>query len=140
MNRVALVFTSLTILIHIMVFFGESMFWGLPSIHEGVVAAINVSTAATVMEQSQILELVFFSQGFYNLFIALSGIAGLVFARLGLLQVGLTLVCNTCLFALGAGIVLASSTTAYPAAAIQGVPPLLALIGIYFSVKPTVSA
>jgi len=140
MNLVALIFSVLTIVIHVLVFIGESLLWGEPVIIDRVLSKVNAPLGVSPSDQAQILEVLFFNQGFYNLFVALGGVAGLVLYRYGRIQEGLALVCYTCLFALGAGVVLASTTTAYPAAAIQGLPPLIALIGLYFSNKPRVSS
>jgi len=139
MNLAALIFSVLTIVIHVLVFIGESLLWGEPVILDRVLSKVNAPEGVSPSDQAQILEVLFFNQGFYNLFVALGGVAGLVLYRYGRTQGGLALVCYTCLFALGAGVILASTTTAYLAAAIQGLPPLIALVGLYFSNKLRVS-
>ncbi len=131
MNLVVLIFTVITILIHIAVFIGESMFWLEPVIYKQAVMKIDLITDVSSYEQARILEVLFFNQGFYNLFVALGGVVGVILYKTGKTQAGLALVSNTCFFAFGAALVLASSTTAYPAALIQGVPPALAILGIY---------
>jgi hypothetical protein len=67
------------------------------------------------------------------LFVALGGVGGLIFYKFGRIQESTVLVGYMCLFALGAGVVLASTTTAYLAAVIQGLPPLIAFVGLYYS-------
>jgi len=135
MNLVTLLFTTVTVLVHILVFVIESILWLQPIIHERALSKLNAPVDASYYEQARILEVLFYNQGFYNLFVALGGIAGLVLYRAGKVQEGLTLVCYICLFALGASLVLASSTTAYPGAMAQGLPPTLALVGLIFSAR-----
>ncbi|MFT7372781.1 MAG: putative membrane protein [Oleiphilaceae bacterium] len=132
MNLVALVFSTLTIVIHVLVFVGESLLWGNPLIIERVLSKIDAPAGISLSDQAQILEVLFYNQGFYNLFVALGGVGGLILYKYGRIQEGIVLVCYMCLFALGAGVVLASTTTAYPAAVIQGLPPLIALAGLYY--------
>ena len=133
MNIAALVFINLTIFIHIFIFIGESLLWMTPLIYEKVVSKIDVATTASSYEQAQILEVLFFNQGFYNLLIALGGIAALILYRFGKTQEAIALVSYICLFAMAAGAALAASTTAYPAASIQGLPPFFALLCLYLS-------
>lgn len=132
MNIVALVFSTLTIVIHVVIFVGESLLWGNPLIIERVLSKVDAPAGISLSDQAQILEVLFYNQGFYNLFVALGGVGGLILYKYGRIQEGTVLVCYMCLFALGAGVVLASTTTAYPAAVIQGLPPLIALIGLYY--------
>ena len=132
MNLVALVFSTLTIVIHVLVFVGESLLWGNPLLMERVLSKIDAPSGISLSDQAQILEVLFYNQGFYNLFVALGGAGGLILYKYGRIQEGAVLVCYMCLFALGAGVVLASTTTAYPAAVIQGLPPLIALAGLYY--------
>ncbi len=131
MNLVTLIFAAMTMLIHVIVFVGESVFWLEPVIYKQAVLKIGLLTEVSAHEQARILEVLFFNQGFYNLFVAIGGVAGIILYKAGKAQAGLALVSYTCFFALGAALVLASSTTAYPGALIQGVPPALALLGVY---------
>lgn len=133
MNVVALVFSTLTFAIHVLIFVGESLLWGNPIIIERVLSKIDAPAGISSNDQAQILEVLFYNQGFYNLFIALGGVGGLILYRYGRTQEGTAIVCYACLFVFAAGIVLASTTTAYPAALIQGLPPIIALAGLYFS-------
>lgn len=132
MNLLAIVFSVVTVFVHLSVFVIESLLWLNPVVHERALTKLNAPTEAGFYEQAQMLEVLFFNQGFYNLFVALGGVAGLVLYRLGKPQQGITLVCNMCLFAFGASLVLAYSTVAYLGAVLQGLPPLLALLGLYF--------
>lgn len=132
MNFFARFFSIVTIAVHVVVFLAESVFWLKPLIYERVVEKINAPVGVDYYEQAQILEVLFLNQGFYNLFVALGGIAGFVLYRTGRQQAGITLIGYVCLFALGAGLTLALSAATYIAAMVQGLPPLLALLGLYF--------
>ena len=139
MNLITLVFSILTIFIHVLVFVGESLLWGNPLIIERVLSKIDAPAGISLSDQAQILEVLFYNQGFYNLFVALGGVGGLILYKYGRIQEGTVLVCYMSLFALGAGVVLASTTTAYPAAVIQGLPPFIALAGLYYGNRQNAS-
>jgi putative membrane protein len=138
MNLIALIFSVLTIVAHILIFIIESLLWDVPVVIGKVLSKVDAPAGVSPIDQAQILEVIFFNQGFYNLFVALGGIAGIVLYSYGRKQEGIALVCYICLFALGAGVVLASTTTAYPAAILQSLPPLIALAGLYHSNKQRV--
>ena len=131
MNLVAIVFSVVTIAVHLIVFVVESFLWLKPVVHERLLGKLDSSIDVTVFEQAQILQVLFFNQGFYNLFVALAGIVGFVLYRAGNKQGGIALISYMCAFALGAGLVLAYSTTAYTGAVVQALPPFLALLGFY---------
>ncbi len=135
MNLVTIIFSCITILVHISVFVFESFLWLKPVVHERALGKLNVPTETDYLEQAQILEVLFFNQGFYNLFVALGGIAGFILFKAGRKEAGISLICYICLFAFGASLVLASSTTAYLGAVVQGLPPLLALLGLYLGLN-----
>lgn len=128
MFRIAIVFSSLTILVHLVVFVVEAFMLDLPKVAAKVVEknAANINISAT--EEIHVLKTLFLNQAFYNLFLAAGGIAGLVLVLKGYRTHGITLLLNMCIFAVGAGVVLASTTTAYPAAITQAGPPFVALI------------
>ena len=72
-----------------------------------------------------------FNQGFYNLFLALLVVVGIMFVAAGSRTVGLTLVIAGCAVMLGAGIVLlVSNSRMLQAALLQGGPPLVALAAL----------
>ncbi len=135
MNLMTIFFSVVTVLAHTLFFVVESFLWLNPVVHERVLTKLNVPTNASLYEQAKILEVLFFNQGYYNLFVALGGIAGLALYRKGKIQESITLVTYVCFFALAASLVLAYSTRiGNPGVYIQGLPPLLALVGMYFSV------
>ncbi len=124
-------FTSITILFHLVAFLWESIFWMKPVVYENIVSGMVTPEGISLLQHAKILEGLFFNQGFYNLFIALGAIAGLILLKKGNAVVGKTLICYTNLFALGAGLILALSSTAYMGALLQAGPALLALVALY---------
>ncbi len=132
MNPIAAIFSIVTILVHIVVFVGESFLWMNPAVHERVLGRLDSQIDVSLFEQAQILQALFLNQGFYNLFVALGGIAGWILYRTGKTEAGIALITYMCFFALGAGVVLALSIGAYAGAVVQALPPCLALIGIWF--------
>jgi putative membrane protein len=75
------------------------------------------------------------NQGFYNLFLALGGLAGAIAIGLGQETVGRTLVAFATACMLGAGLVLVitGGRAFLRAAAVQAVPPLAALVALAFT-------
>ncbi|HEY0696797.1 MAG TPA: DUF1304 domain-containing protein [Micromonospora sp.] len=70
-----------------------------------------------------------FNQGFYNLFLALGAIAGIVALHLDAVTVGRTLVVFACGSMALAGVVLLATDRRFArAAAVQAVPPLVAVL------------
>ena len=107
-------------LVHVLIFCMESLLWTTPQVR----ARFRQSP-----EQADATKLFAFNQGFYNLFLALGTLAGLVLVLIGRSRVGWTLVYWNCLFMLGAAVVLAGSAPAMRrGAVIQGAAPLLFLV------------
>ena len=74
-----------------------------------------------------------FNQGFYNLFLAVGVVVGIGLAAAGSLAEGRAIVLFGCACMVGAGVILAASSPRLArAAAIQLVPPLVAILGIVF--------
>ena len=70
-----------------------------------------------------------YNQGFYNLFLAVGAITGLVLYGAGEETVGTTAAVFACACMVGAGMVLISTDRRFvPAAAVQMVPPLIAIV------------
>ena len=135
MNPITAVFSLVTIATHTLFFIVESFLWLRPAVHERVLGRLDSAIDVSLYEQAQILQSLFYNQGFYNLFVALGGVAGWVLYKKGKTQSGLALITYMCLFAVGAALVLAYSIGSYSGAAVQGLPPLLALIGIAYTAK-----
>ena len=114
----ATIFASIAGFVHLYIFCVESLFWGRPSINR--IFGISPETAETN-------RLFAFNQGFYNLFLALGAIGGVV---VGLQSVvGKTLVAYALASMLLASIVLIlSQPKLWRPGLIQGIPPLMGLI------------
>ena len=135
MFKAAIVFSIITIVFHISAFVHEAFLITQPVVAERIVSINAAAVDVALMDQIEILKVLFFNQGFYNLFLALGGVAGLLLLHKGKQAQGLTLLVNMCCFAVGAGLILSLTTTAYPLAFLQAGPPLTALIGFYFWFK-----
>jgi len=109
----------LAALVHVFIFCMESLWWSTP----GVRARFRQTP-----EQSAATRLFAFNQGFYNLFLAIGIVAGIVVAHLGHLDIGLSLVAWNCASMVGAALVLLASAPGMARGAlIQGGAPLLFL-------------
>jgi putative membrane protein len=74
-----------------------------------------------------------YNQGFYNLFLAVGAAAGVVLALSGTVEAGRALVLFACGSMVAAGVVLVTHNPKFAqAAAIQIVPPLIAIAGLLF--------
>ena len=115
MTIVASVFAALIALIHVYVFYLESIAWGKPKTNK---------MFRVTPEQAELNRVFAFNQGFYNLFIAIAIVAGLVMNTQVLIDYG-------ALSVLGAGVVLILSGPGRArAASIQIVPAV-----IYFALR-----
>jgi putative membrane protein len=133
-NAVAQIFALLAALIHIVVFVWESILFHRPGVHRDI---FKVRT-----EDVPAVRLWSFNVGFYNLFLGLGLIAGVVALQLGHEAVGRALLINGCAFVFCAGIVLAVSDrmelsrprgSGIGGAVSQSLPALIALVAIAYS-------
>ncbi len=118
MSTLILVAAGIAAAIHVMFFVAESLLWGKPAVTKvfGVPRA-DVET----------LRLAMLNQGFYNLFLAV-GVA------YGIATDSVPVVATLLSVMVGAAVVLvASKRSAALGAAVQGAPPLIALIGLAFA-------
>jgi putative membrane protein len=127
MNRLATTLVGFVIVLHLCVFVVEAFLWMQPGIHQLAVSKLNHDVAFEVRDQALILRKLFVSQGFYNLFLSLSGICGLTLLGKGRASAGYALVRYVCFSAVGAGVVLAFTSKAYFGAVLQAVPAAIAL-------------
>jgi putative membrane protein len=121
---VAIVAVLVAVLFHIATFVMESVLWTRPAVWRrfGLGSQADADTIRPMA----------LNQGFYNLFLALGALAGVIAVALGHHTVGVTLMAFAAACMLGAGAVLAA-TAGRPllrAAALQAGPPLIALIGL----------
>lgn len=116
----ALVFAGLSALVHVYIFVLESLRWTAPSTRKTF--GTSESQALTTKEMA-------FNQGFYNLFLAVVAVAGIVAATVGHHGVGAALVLAGCGSMLLAGLVLLiSSPKKAKAAVVQLAFPLIAVV------------
>jgi putative membrane protein len=101
--------------LHVVFFAAESLLWGSPGV---------TKTFGVRRDDVETLRLAMFNQGFYNLFLAVGLIYGVV--------VDSTAVVGTISsIMVGAGVVLvASKRSAAVGAVVQAVPPLLVLVAV----------
>lgn len=126
----AVVFTGLAALLHVYIWTMESLTWRKPATWKrfGVASQEEAETQATLA----------FNQGFYNLFLAIIAIVGLVCVhRPGVCgPIGWALILASTASMLAAAVVLRSCGRQYTRAAIlQGTLPLLAIIATVFTLQ-----
>lgn len=118
-----MVFAALAGLLHVYIFWLESLAWGGARSRAtfGVRSDADVETTRAFA----------FNQGFYNLFLAIAAILGIVLAAAGAQAVGVTLMLTGTGSMLAAALVLLfSSPDKRRAAVIQGLFPLLAVVSL----------
>jgi putative membrane protein len=120
----ALVAAGLAAGIHVLIFVLESVLFARPAVWRRFGVASR-SDAGVVRMWA-------LNQGFYNLFLALGAVAGLIAVGLGHRAVGVALVAFAMASMAGAGaVLLATGGRVYlRAAAMQAVPPLVALAAL----------
>lgn len=117
-----LVLAGLAVLIHVYIFYMESIAW---------TGAKARATFGTTIEEAEATKSLAFNQGFYNLFLAIAVAVGITFFASGATAVGATLVLTGAGSMAAAALVLfASSPDKRGAALKQGVLPLLGVIAL----------
>ena len=124
MLMMTFVFAGLAALFHVFFFLMESIWWMKPAIQK-------------IFRQSEqdatVMKLMAFNQGFYNLFLAVGTMIGLLFVLDGKTAVGFTMITSFCSVMLGAACILyVSSPRMIRGALIQGLPPLLYLLSLIY--------
>lgn len=115
-----LVFAALAALLHVYIFWMESLAW------DGPQARKTFGVPNTQLDATRPFA---FNQGFYNLFLAIAALVGIVVTAAGHPAVGLTLVLTGTGSMLAAALVLLlSSPDKRRAAVTQGFLPLLAVV------------
>lgn len=121
----ALVLAGVAAAIHVYIWVLESLAWNSPRAR---------STFGTTPEQARQTASMAFNQGYYNLFLALAIVIGIVCTIAGSPVVGATLVFVGAGSMVGAGLVLAlSDRSKLRPALIQLTPPALAIIALAVS-------
>lgn len=120
MTLAGLVFAGIGALIHLYIFYLESVVW------TGDRARATFGTSPS---EAQTTRKMAFNQGFYNLFLAMAVVLGVIFVLFGNSVVGLTLIWTGTGSMVAAGLVLLiSAPTKARAALIQLLPPLLGAV------------
>ena len=113
-------FAILMALLHIYIFFLESVFWGKAFVNR--LFRVGASDAVLLKKMA-------FNQGFYNLFLSIELLTGLAFFHLGKKETGTALLVYGALSVLGAGaVLLVSDKKLIRPALIQVLPALLFLV------------
>lgn len=117
-----LVLAGLAALIHVYIFFLESVAWTSPTAR---------ATFGTTAEEAEATKSLAFNQGFYNLFLAIAVAAGIVFAATGETEIGATLVfVGAGSMAAAALVLFISSPDKRGAALKQDVLPFLGIVAL----------
>ncbi len=116
---------ALSGLIHVLFFCMESLWWTKPAV---------AGRFRNTEQHAQATKALAFNQGFYNLFLAAGTLGGLALIATGHRGAGMVLVAWNCASMLGAAVVLAaSSPQMLRGALIQGLPPLVFLLGAAYT-------
>ncbi|SEE92664.1 putative membrane protein [Arthrobacter alpinus] len=125
MFTAALIFAGLAALVHVYIFVLESLRWTADSTRK---------TFGTSVAEADATKELAFNQGFYNLFLAVVAVAGIIAAAAGHHGVGAALVLAGAGAMLAAGLVLLiSSPSKAKAALVQLAFPLLAVVLVLVS-------
>ncbi|MET3369949.1 UNVERIFIED_CONTAM: putative membrane protein [Jeotgalibacillus campisalis] len=117
----SLIFATIAALLHVYIFTMESITWTQPKTWK--------TFSITSQADAETTKPLAYNQGFYNLFLAVGALIGIVAVAMGAPQVGWTLVFSSCGSMLLAALVLAASGKKYlRAATLQGATPLLAVV------------
>lgn len=119
-TTVALIVAALAALLHVYIFVMESFTWTSPRTR---------AVFGTTEEEAQTTRLLAFNQGFYNLFLAIVTVTGIVATARGADAVGAALLYAGLGSMLAAAVVLiAAARDKARAAVIQGTLPLIAIV------------
>ncbi len=119
---VGFVMAALAALLHVFIFYLESVAWTTERAR---------ATFGNSLDEAQATKQMAFNQGFYNLFLALLAFGGIVAFAAGTAAIGLTLVFAGAGSMLAAALVLLISSPSHRGAAIkQGTLPLLAVLSL----------
>jgi putative membrane protein len=131
MNWTTKALVSFVVLVHLMFFVLEAIFWMQPAIYSILLGFLDNPVSSDYPTQALTLRNLFINQGFYNLFLATTGLMGLALTNKEPRAPGFLLILVLCFCGFGAGIVLAFSTKAYVLAILQAVPAGAAFLRIY---------
>lgn len=122
MVATALVLAGVAALVHVFIFYLESVVW---------TGAKARSTFGLTEEEAVATRSLAFNQGFYNLFLAITTAVGIVFVAAGQTAIGAALViAGAGSMAAAALVLFVSAPDKRPAALKQGLVPLLAVVAL----------
>jgi len=125
MTTVAFVLAGIAALIHIYIFRLESLAWTDPKTR---------AVFGTTAEAAEVTKPLAYNQGFYNLFLAIIAIIGIVIGITGSDDVSAALIYAACGSMVAAALVLVTSDgSKLRAALIQGLAPTLAIVALVLS-------
>ena len=125
MHSIAILAAALAAAIHLWIFAMESLWFMRPAVYRRFGIASE--------EEAGVVRSFAYNQGFYNLFLAAGVIAGLGFLWSGETVAGRVLVLFPCASMVAAGVVLFLHNDRFlRAAAVQALPPLVAILGFFF--------
>ena len=124
----ATVVVTLAAALHVAIFFMESVAWTRPAVWKRFGVASQ--------EAADVTRPMAYNQGFYNLFLAIEAVVGLIFYGVGQHAIGLALIIFAAASMIAAAVVLVTTGRGYlRPAIIQGILPLiglvLLLVGLY---------
>jgi putative membrane protein len=120
MTCAALIFAGLAALLHVYIFVMESLTWTRPRTR---------ATFGTTAEEAETTKLLAFNQGFYNLFLAIVTVVGIVALALRHSAVGSALIfAGVGSMAAAAVVLIMSSPEKARSALIQGTFPVIAVV------------
>jgi putative membrane protein len=121
MSPIAQIAALVAALLHVGFFYLESIVFSRPTVW----ARFHIGS----QEQADIVRPMALNQGFYNLFLGLGIVAGLVLIATGAETAGTAIVLFACACMVLAGIVLLATDRRFlSAAALQAVPPFIAIV------------
>ncbi len=123
MSVITEVFAVIAALLHLFFFYLESVTFSRPATYERFLVRSQAD--------AELLRPMAFNQGFYNLFLTVGAIGGVVAANVGYVEAGRALVLLACGSMMLAGIVLIASDRRFVRSGLlQAVPPAIALLGL----------
>lgn len=125
MSSISIVFASLAALLHVLFFSLESLFFMNPKVYK--------TFGARTLEEAATLRLLYFNQGFYNLFLAMGVFGGVFLLQGEHVSAGkaVILFCCASMF-LASMVLLFSKPKMLRGVIIQGLCPLIAILTWYF--------
>lgn len=123
---IAILIIALAAALHVGIFLMESVGWTRPRIWKRFGVANQ--------EAAEITKPLAYNQGFYNLFLAIGAVVGVVLFGVGMVEAGMALIVFTMASMVLAALVLITTGRGYIRAAItQGILPLAGLVLIFLA-------